>query len=204
MRDAIADEFISSARWLAALAARIGPDDWQRPGLGTWDVRSLLGHAARAIVTVGEYLGRPAERVDTPTALAYLVLAGKADPAAIANRGVVAGTDLGDAPAARVAELVDGVSQLVADTEPGVVLSTAAGGMTLEAYLPTRTVELVVHGCDLASAIGADLDPPSEAAASVAHLLTETHLATNRSATLCLALAGRPVGAADLVLWPSS
>ena len=204
MQGVIADEFVSSAGWLATLAASVGPADWDRPGLGAWNVRSLLGHAARALVTVEDYLARPAQRVDTLTALAYLMLAGKADPAAIAARGFTAGNDLGDEPAARVAELAARVSKLVAITEPNATMSTTAGSMTLEAYLPTRTVELIVHGCDLASAIGADLDPPPGAAASVARLLTDAYVATGRSAMLCLALAGRPVNPAALILWPSS
>lgn len=204
MQGAIADAFGSSARWLGALATAVGPDDWDRPGLGTWDVRSLLGHAARALVTVEDYVARPADRIDTPTTLDYLLMAGQADSAAIAARGVTAGRQLGDQPAAHVAELVARVSELVAITEPDALLSTIAGGMTLEAYLPSRTVELVVHGCDLAAAIGADVDPPAEAAASVARLLTEAYLATGRAATFCLALAGRPVDPPGLVLWPSS
>lgn len=204
MQGAIADEFRSSAHWLAALSTRVGPDGWERPGLGVWTVRSLLGHAARALVTVEDYLARPAPRVDLPTALDYLLAAGKADPAAIAARGVTAGRDLGDEPRAWVDQLAARVSGAVAVTEPGVLLATAAGGMTLEAYLPTRTVELVVHGCDLALAIGADVDPPAAAAASVARLLTEVHVATGRVASLCLALAGRPTDPGGLVLWPSS
>lgn len=204
MQGAVADDFIASARWLVELATRIGPDDWARPGLGVWDVRSLLGHAARALVTVEDYLGRPAEAVDTPSAVAYLVLGGKADPAAIAARGVTAGNQLGQDPLASVTALVDRVSQIVTRTPPGALMQTSAGGMTLDAYLPTRTVELVVHGCDLARALGAEPDPPMKAAASVARLLTDAYLSMDRAATLCLALAGRPSAREALVLWPSS
>lgn len=202
MQGTVADDFVASARWLAELVTRIQPDDWARPGLGVWDVRSLLGHATRALVTVEEYLGRPARAVDTPSAVAYLVLGGKADPAAIAARGATAGGELGPDPLASVTALVDRVSQLVTRTPPGALLQTSAGGMTLEAYLPTRTVELVVHGCDLAHALGAEPDPPTEAAASVARLLTDAYLTTDRAATLCLALAGRPSARQALVLWP--
>ncbi len=204
MQGPIADEFISSAQWLVALAGRIEPGQWDRSGLGTWDVRSLLGHAARALVTVEEYIDRPAEQIDTPTALAYMVMAGTADPSAIAARGVSAGTELGDDPETHVSDLVTRVSGIVTSASPTLLILTAGGGMTLETYLPTRTVELVIHGCDLAAAIGADFDPPIEAAASTARLLTEAHLATDRGVTLCLALSGRPTGPDDLILWPSA
>ncbi|MGH9069288.1 MAG: maleylpyruvate isomerase N-terminal domain-containing protein [Acidimicrobiales bacterium] len=204
MQGTVADDFVASARWLAELAGRIEPDDWARPGLGVWDVRSLLGHAARALVTVEDYLDRPAQAVDTPSAVAYLVLAGKVDPAAIAARGVTAGGELGQDPVASVAALVERVSQVVTRTPPGALMQTSAGGMTLDAYLPTRTVELVVHGCDLARALSAEPEPPRRAAASVARLLTDAYLTTGRAATLCLALAGRPSAPESLVLWPSA
>lgn len=203
MQGPVADEFAAAARWLAELTALVGSDDWDRPALGSWSVRSLVGHAARPMVTVEDYLARPAERVDTPTALAYFLAAAKADPAAIATRGVDAGTALGEEPRARVAELAVRVPKLVASTAPDALMTISAGGMTLDAYLPTRTVELVVPGCDLAAAIGARADPPSEAAASVVHLLVDAHLAANGAMAICLALAGRPAEASDLVIWPS-
>jgi hypothetical protein len=76
--------------------------------------------------------------------------------------------------------------------------------MTLEAYLPTRTVELIVHGCDLAMAIGQEPDPPREDATSTARLLVEVQLATAGSAATCLALAGRPIPGGSMVIWPSA
>jgi uncharacterized protein (TIGR03083 family) len=204
MKGPIADDFVSSAGWVVTLAGRVEPDQWDRSALGNWNVRSLLGHAARAMSTVEEYLDRPAAQVDTPTSVAYMTMATTADPSAIAARGVSAGLELGDEPARRVSELHDRVSDLLRSTSPTALLSTAAGGMTLETYLPTRTVELVVHGCDLATAIGADPDPPAEAAAATARLLTEVYVATGRSATVCTALSGRPIDPSRLALWPSS
>jgi uncharacterized protein (TIGR03083 family) len=203
MQGPIADEFAAAARWLAELTALVGTDDWGRPALGSWDVRSLVGHAARAMVTVEDYLACPAEQIDTPTALAYILAAVRADPAPIAARGVDAGAALGDKPASRVAELAVRVTELVAATAPDALMTTSAGGMTLDAYLPTRTVELVVHGCDLAAALRVRADPPSEAASSVVHLLAGVHLVTNGASAVCLALAGRPTGSAGLVIWPS-
>jgi hypothetical protein len=54
--------------------------DWDRPGLGVWDLRSLVGHAARALVTVTTYLDRPATTEDLPSAAAYLAGSGRRPP----------------------------------------------------------------------------------------------------------------------------
>lgn len=199
----IVEEFTSSAQWLARLATEIPADAWDRLGLGVWDVRSLFGHAARAVLVVEEYLRRPAESVEVPSSVDYLLLAGRADPAAIAARGVNAGADLGDEPVAGVATMVERVLPIVARTPPDAVVATAVGGMTLESYLPTRTVELVVHGCDLAATVGLSSRAPAAAAASTARLLTEAHLRAGRADILCLGLAGRPMPPGSFVLWPS-
>ena len=74
---------------------------WDRPGLGRWDLRALVGHTARALVTVSTYLDRPAETVGPESASAYLVGAGQSDAEAVFARGVAAGEDLGDDPAPR-------------------------------------------------------------------------------------------------------
>jgi hypothetical protein len=61
--------FADAAGWFVRTAALVG-DRWDRPGLGVWDVRSLVGHTSRALVTVETYLARPAAAVDIPSAAA--------------------------------------------------------------------------------------------------------------------------------------
>jgi len=51
--------FADAAGWFVRTAAIVG-DRWDRPGLGEWDVRSLVGHTSRALLTVETYLARPA------------------------------------------------------------------------------------------------------------------------------------------------
>ena len=70
----------------------------------------------------------------------------------------------GSAPRARLAELAElaGLHRVAASTaaailrsgEPGLVLRAAAGGITLADYTVTRLVGAVVHGLDLADALG--------------------------------------------------
>src|SRR3954464_2946063 len=72
------------------------PSPLAGPGLGDWDLRSLVGHTARSLVTVSEYLRRPAPSVDVETAVDYvagLAAAVSADPGA-PRRGVDAGERL--------------------------------------------------------------------------------------------------------------
>src|SRR5213080_4557938 len=60
--------FSDAAEWFVRTAALVG-DRWDRPGLGEWDVRSLVGHTSRSLLTVEAYLARPAPaaEVGSPT-----------------------------------------------------------------------------------------------------------------------------------------
>ena len=86
---------------------------WDGPGLGEWDLRSLVGHASRSLITVSTYLQTTAEREDIATPQEYYARVNP-DGARYRCRGVVergrqAGRDLGDDPAATVDGLVSRV-----------------------------------------------------------------------------------------------
>src|SRR3954463_12034787 len=95
--------FADAAEWFVRTAALVG-DRWHRPGLGEWDVRALVGHTSRSLLTVEMYLARPAAAVGVDSAGAYfrVTRAAAADPA-VAARGRDAGSALGAEPAAAVA-----------------------------------------------------------------------------------------------------
>src|SRR5919206_3300343 len=95
--------FTDATGWFVRTAALVG-DGWDRPGLGEWDVRALVGHTSRSLLTVETYLGRPAAAVEIPSPAGYLraTRAMAAGPA-VAVRGRDAGTALGSDPAAAVA-----------------------------------------------------------------------------------------------------
>ena len=154
--------FSEAASWFARTASLVPPGRWTEPGLGEWDVRSLVGHTSRALLTVEAYVARPATAVAVPSAVAYFAatrsLAAGPD---VAARGRDAGSALGDDPAAAVAEIVARVVPLVEARTGDEVIDTIAGGMRLADYLPTRTFELVAHTTDLASALGLALDVPA-------------------------------------------
>lgn len=183
--------FAAAAGWFAAETTRVG-DRWDAPGLGEWDVRALVGHTSRALLTVEAYLDQPALEVEVPTATAYYhaTRATAAGPD-VAERGRVAGAALGEDPAAAVAEIVDRVPPSLASRTGDELLTTVAGGMRLRDYLPTRTFELVVHTLDLAAALGAEPEPPALAAAEAVAVLADLAVADGHAGTLLRAATGR-------------
>ena len=63
--------FASAARSFAELVREIGAGAWDGPGLGDWDLRSLVGHTSRSLITVSTYLQTSAEQEDVTTPRAY-------------------------------------------------------------------------------------------------------------------------------------
>jgi hypothetical protein len=186
-RRALAD----AAQWFARTTALVG-DRWDEPGLGEWDVRSLVGHTSRSLLTVEAYLARPAATVEIASAVDYFrTTSAMAAGPAVAARGRDAGEALGADPVAAVAEIAARVLPLVEARDGSELLTTIAGGMRLADYLPTRTFELAVHTCDLARTLDAPLDVPATAAAQALGLITELAVAGGLAGPLLLASTGR-------------
>jgi uncharacterized protein (TIGR03083 family) len=183
--------YADAAGWFVRTAALVA-DRWDRPGLGEWDVRALVGHTSRALLTVETYLARPAAAVDVASAPDYFRATSAAADPAVATRGRDAGTALGSDPAAAVAETAARVLALVDAQDGTEVVATIAGGMRLGDYLPTRTFELAVHTADLATALGVPLDVPATAAAQALHIVADLALTSGLAGPLLLAATGRP------------
>ena len=183
--------FRDAAEWFVRTAAQVG-DRWDAPGLGEWDVRALVGHTSRALLTVETYLGHPAPDVAIPTAVAYyLATSAAAAGPGVAERGRAAGTALGADPAAAVAEIAARVLPLVGEQSGAELVTTIGGGMRLADYLPTRTFELAVHTTDLATALGMPAEVPRTAGTQVLHLLADLAVAHGLTGPLLLAGTGR-------------
>lgn len=198
--------FLEAARWADTVVAAVPDGAWSVPALGEWDLRALVGHTSRALSTVRTALAHPAEAGDLPNPAAYYratASAPAADPSLVRDRGVAAGAALGERPrdafrelaAATIAEI-----QALAPADDPLVTSVA-GGIRLNAYLPTRMFELVVHGLDICRAVGHhDAVPPL---AMRLTLRLAADLATDRGLgpELILALTGRaPLAAGFSVL----
>lgn len=189
--------FESAAQWFVATVAEVG-DRWDGQGLGEWDVRALVGHTSRALLTVEAYLAKPASHVEIESApLYYRAVRSMAGGPAVTQRGVDAGQALGSEPIAAVAEIADRVVHLVQTCSGEELLTSIAGGMRLRDYLPTRTFELAVHTCDLAAALGAPLDVPRAAAAQTMQIISELVADDPRAGNVLLALTGRTTLPAD-------
>jgi Mycothiol maleylpyruvate isomerase N-terminal domain len=184
--------FADAAGWFVRTAALVG-DRWDRPGLGEWDVRSLVGHTSRALVTVESYLARPATAADVGSAAGYFraARAAAAGPA-VAARGREAGAALGSDPAASVAQLAARVLALVGTQDGTALVTTIAGGMRLADYLPTRTFELAVHTADLATVLGVPPDVPATAATQALAIVGDLAVTSGLAGPLRLAATGRP------------
>jgi uncharacterized protein (TIGR03083 family) len=186
--------FLDAAATVADLVGRIPPDAWDGPGLGVWDLRALVGHTSRALVTVVTYLAKPAPEEDVPTPEAYYVLvarAGSANADAVAQRGRDAGAALGDDPPSAFRALVDDAAAALDGAGDDDLITTVAGGMRVGSYLPTRTFELAVHGTDIAAATGLTVEFPPSVLADAATLAARAAVALGQGPAVLGALTGR-------------
>ncbi len=183
--------FGAAAAWFRATVGEVG-DRWAEPGLGEWTVRDLVGHTSRSLVTVEAYLDAEPGEVTVGSSVAYYdaVRAAATGPA-VAERGRQAGAAMGADPPAFLAALAERVLAKVAAADDDAFVATAAGGMTLADYLPTRTFELVVHTADLAAALGLSTDPPPEALGSALELAAMLVREHGDGVAVLLALTGR-------------
>ncbi len=192
--------FADAAQWFVRTTALVA-DRWEGPGLGEWDVRALVGHTSRSLLTVEMYVARPAAAVEVASAGDYFratrEMAAGAD---VAARGRDAGVALGSDPAAAVAEIAGRVLPLVDACDGTELVTTVAGGMRLQDYLPTRTFELAVHTADLATALGLPPDVPETAAAQALQVVADLAVSDGRAGSLLLVATGRSLPAGFSVL----
>jgi len=184
--------FRDAAEHFVQTAARV-EDRWDAPGLGEWDVRALVGHTSRSLLTVETYLARPAAAVEVQSAADYFrATSAAAAGAGVAQRGRDAGEALGSHPSRALVDLAERVLALVDGCRGDELVTTFAGGMRLSDYLPTRTFELAVHAADLDVALGLPVDLPATAATQALHLVTELALTQGLAGPLLLSATGRP------------
>jgi uncharacterized protein (TIGR03083 family) len=153
---------------LDALLAPLPAAAWERPTrLSGWDVTTLVAHLARGVARIAEYGAAPLSEPAQKDRLSYW----RYDPAALAA-GVTARAlkaARGQTPASLRAELRQAVADAQATARrlgPTTVVASAIGPIALGEYLPTRLLEVCVHGLDLRQAIGAPPTPTPDILAS--------------------------------------
>jgi uncharacterized protein (TIGR03083 family) len=187
--------FASAAYSFVDLVGRLPATGWDGPGLGEWDLRSLVGHTSRSLVTVSTYLQTTAAREDVTSAGEYYVKMTPAalgiDPAAVAERGRQAGRDLGEDPATTLASLAAKALADVDAADDPLIQVIGGLGIRLGNYLPTRTFELVVHGLDIARAAQIDYTPPADALTEAVRLAADVAVISGHGPQALFALTGR-------------
>ena len=122
--------------------------------LPPWRLRELVAHTTRNICSVAPALSRPEPEVATVDLDDYYEK-GARMAAAIRDRAVDearAGLRWGDELAAAVRE----TAEALATAGPDRLITVRLGAMSLDGFLVTRCVEGVVHGLDVARAVGGD------------------------------------------------
>jgi uncharacterized protein (TIGR03083 family) len=186
--------YLGAAATFARVVNHIDPSSWRAPGLGAWDLRALVGHTSRALVTVLNYLDQPAEAEDLESPQQYYVVVaqlGATNAAAIVERGRRAGRDLGDDPPAAVRALIERVTAKLKHADPDALVQTIGGGMRIRHYLPTRTFELVVHSLDIIAVTGLRAALAPDALAHATRLATDIAIELGQGPTVLQALTGR-------------
>jgi uncharacterized protein (TIGR03083 family) len=188
--------YVSAAEAFLALVADIPRERYAGPGLGDWDLRSLVGHTGRSLVTVATYLTTRAEGVAAGSSAAYFTRVARLADAdltdAVHRRGVDAGLALGADPGRALHEqYAAALAAIDALAGDDAVVETAAGGMRVSDYLPTRTFELTVHSLDVARAVGLPFEPPHRALAESLAVAAESAAEQGLGADVLLALTGR-------------
>jgi uncharacterized protein (TIGR03083 family) len=187
--------FASAARSFATLVSNVPTAALDGPGLGEWDLRSLVGHASRSLITVSTYLKTTAQREDITTPQEYYLRVTPSalgiDPADVAERGRQAGRDLGDDPAGAIDALVSRALADVASVGDPLIEVIGGLGIRLHTYLPTRTFELAVHGLDIARAVGIRYALPADVLDEALVLAARIAAAGGDGETLLTALTGR-------------
>jgi uncharacterized protein (TIGR03083 family) len=141
--------------------------------LGAWTVRDLAAHITMAVESVSRALGR-----DEPVQADFGPLDYASATATYA--GAIAEGSRGLAEAnpdvtALYAQVGRRITDALAAAPQNRVIDTRAGGMMLDDYLLTRTIELVVHTDDLNAAVpGLDIPYDRHALATCVRLLADT------------------------------
>jgi hypothetical protein len=190
--DAVIDIYLQAASAFVETAALIPLTSLDRPGLGEWTIRDLLGHTNRSITLIAQYASNDPVVVHNAAAYYQSAATVAVDPSAIAQRGRDAGAALGDDPMSIIRNNLDLTTAVLRGDPIPSSFATPFGVVARDAYLSSRIVELVTHTDDLTRA--AHLPEASfdaEARVLVSAILCHLAVLRGNGAVVIAALTGR-------------
>jgi hypothetical protein len=191
--------FLSAVAAYVDTVAKAASVPWDSPALGEWTVAELIGHAAGSgLGCVPTVLRTPAARRTIATPQDYFALARSVPPETLAAARAAStalgrrdATALGDDPGAAVRAMANAAEAALAEVSDDDIVESAAGGMRVVDWLPTRTFELVVHGLDISAATGIAFQPSGAALADATALAARLAVAAGDGVVVLRALTGR-------------
>ncbi len=169
--------FRSASQFFVDAVAAVPRNRYEERWSDEWRVLDLIGHGNRANALPVEYYERPVPKAGPDYVL----------PENVAERGRQAVEALGDDPPAAVRAASERVLAVVAAAPDDATVGTPFGEQTLDAYLRSRTAELVLHGLDL----GTDVEPPVQALVDCGAFLVQRAVQAGHGLDVVRALSGR-------------
>lgn len=169
--------------------------------LAGYTVGGLAGHLARSVLTVDRYLDGAAAAGDPVDAAGYFVrVLGDHDPLTSELHTSVRDRAMGEAAdgpgplLARLGQAREALQDRLVEVDPSQQIAVLDGVViSIEAYLETRLVELVIHIDDPAVSVGLDLgdDIEPRAYATIAAVLAQLAVAREGGLATVRSLARR-------------
>ena len=184
--------FRESIQQFVEVVERVPSDTWDRPGLGEWSIRELVGHVVGVIDGVVADTGHAAPMAAEGAAAYYVeAMSSPRVHEEVAERARTRAASFGDsqveAARAVVARTLDAVDAL----DDAALVTTNVGPVRLVDYLPTRVLEIVIHSMDVSLAAGVPVETSREALTVTLALLSDIAVEHGDGIALAMALSGR-------------
>ena len=182
------EDFADAVSFYAKVISEVKPDQWSLPARGTQTVLEVGAQGSRPLTTTRDFVAAGADEEEIHETLGYFIRSKPVDAETaegIQRRGreALERFQSGD-PAPIVAKLAEEALAAVNAAPDDALVGTQFGGMRLLPYLPSRTMELVTCGVEVADAIGSSTVPSNGALESVARVLSDVAIARGRGPLL--------------------
>jgi hypothetical protein len=174
-------QYAAASDFFVDVVAAVPPEHYEDAWSDEWRILDLIGHGNRAHTLVVDYLAEPVHSMPP----------GYLDPSAVAERGRQAVAALGDDPVVGVRDAARRTRATITTADDHAVVGTPFGTMPLCDYLPSRAAELVLHGLDLAAAVGLDRTPDDHALRGCLTFLADRAVTRDDGLLVVRALSGR-------------